>query len=151
MAIHFRFMLSVLFPTFKKLYLLAFSSASTNFEFRCSFSVQPPFFSTAVASSQFPSALQDCGNLLPRFPSLTLFKNLFSTSNDTELYIPFSLPSYLLRYHLFHCFSTSLLYSPPPLITSCGLRLLPLTSLAVFPFLRRVQFWIASIINIRKR
>ena len=81
--------------------------------------------------------------LLPRFPALTIFNNLSSSSPDTELYIPFSSsfvlltlsPVSLLRYipTLFSPSPDQPMWTPSP----------PTSFSGASPFIRHVQFWIA--------
>ena len=134
---------------FHKLYFLAFSSASLNFDF--ALIIQhvspppslPPLLAKLQLLWQLPPHFDCYVILLPRFPVLTVFANIKSSSDDTDLYIPFS--SSLVPLTLS---STSLLQHIPTLFTSSPDSLMwtpspPPHLSGHFPFLRHVQFWIA--------
>ena len=134
---------------FHQLYLLSFSSTSSTFEFALLIQrISPPATLTPLLTNlhhlwQLPVPLQIYVHLLPRFPALTIFNNLSSSSPDTELYIPFSSsfvplalsPVSLLR-HIPTLFSSSPdqpMWTPSP----------PARFFGASPFIRHVQFWIA--------
>ena len=134
---------------FHQLYLLSFSSTSSTFEFALLIQrISPPATLAPLLAKlhhlwQLPVPLQIYVPLLPRFPALTIFNNLSSSSPDTELYIPFSSsfvpltlsPVSLLR-HIPTLFSSSPdhpMWTPSP----------PAKFSGASSFIRHVQFWLA--------
>ena len=131
---------------FHQLYFLSFSSTSSTFEFSLLVQrVSPPATLTPLLTKlhhlwQLPVFLQAYVPLLPRFPSLTIFNNISSSSpilNSTSLS---PLPLFHLPYHLFLYYAIFLPFSLLLPITLCGRPPLPQNFLVLPPLFGMFSF-----------